>query len=93
MIFNLAGKGGGGGADVSGVTASAGDVLTGKDFVNSSGTLVHGSMANRGAVSGSIDGITTITYTIQQGYHNGSGTVSLTSDIENELDEILNGAS
>lgn len=91
MIFNLVGKGGG--ADVSGVTATAPDVLTGKDFVNSSGTLVNGSMANRGAVSGSIDGLTTTSYTIQQGYHNGSGTVSLTDDIENELDEILNGAS
>lgn len=86
MIFNLVGKGGG--ADVSGVTASAGDVLTGKDFVNSSGTLVHGSMTNRGAVSGSIDGLTTTSYTIQQGYHNGSGTVSLTSDIETALSNI-----
>lgn len=79
------------GADVSGVTATASDVITGKDFVNSSGTLVHGSMTNRGAVSGSIDGLTTTSYTIQSGYHNGSGTVTLSDDIENALTEVLEG--
>ena len=30
--------------DVTGVTAGAGDVVSGKDIVNSSGTLVHGSL-------------------------------------------------
>lgn len=30
--------------DVTGVTAAAGDVLSGKDIVNSSGTVVHGSL-------------------------------------------------
>lgn len=55
-------------------TAAASDVLSGKSFVNSSGTLTNGSMTNRGAVSQSlsING----SYTIPAGYHNGSGKVT-----------------
>lgn len=62
--------------DVSSVTAAAGDVLTGKIFVASDGTVVTGTMANNGAVSKTLDG-TTIAYTIPKGYHNGSGTVKI----------------
>lgn len=60
--------------DVSKVTAAAGDVLSGKVFVNANGNAVTGTMTNRGAVS------TTVaaggTYTIPAGYHNGSGKVT-----------------
>jgi hypothetical protein len=45
-------------------------------------------MSNNSAISGSIDGLTTLSYTIPSGYHNGSGTVSLTSDIETALAAI-----
>lgn len=65
--------------DVTSVTAVAGDVLTGKIFVASDGTVVTGTMANNGAVSKTLDG-TTITYTIPKGYHSGTGTVKIVLD-------------
>lgn len=74
--------------DVSDVTATAAHVLDGDIFVNASGQKVEGTMTNKGAVSGSIDGLTTTSYTVPAGYHNGSGTVSLTNDIENALAAI-----
>lgn len=74
--------------DVSGVTATAANVMDGTYFVTKTGALTEGSMPNKGAVSGSIDGLTTTSYTVPAGYHNGSGKVSLTSDIENALAAI-----
>lgn len=74
--------------DTSSVTATVGDVLTGKIFVTADGTVTPGEMINNGAVSGSIDGLTTTSYTVPAGYHNGSGKVSLTNDIENALAAI-----
>ena len=62
--------------DVSSVDATADDVLTGKIFVASDGTVVTGTMANQGAVSKTLDG-TTISYTIPKGYHSGTGTVKI----------------
>ena len=62
--------------DVSSVDATAGDVLTGKIFVASDGTVVTGTMANNGAVSKTLDG-TTISYTIPKGYHSGTGKVQI----------------
>ena len=49
---------------------------------------VAGSVPNRGAVSATIDGLTTTSYAIPEGYHNGSGKVSLTDDIEEALAAI-----
>lgn len=74
--------------DTSSVTASAGDVLTGKLFVAANGTVTAGEMLNNGAVQGSFDGLTTLAYTIPAGYHNGAGKVSLTADIETALSAI-----
>jgi hypothetical protein len=74
--------------DVSGVTATADHVLDNDIFVNALGQEVEGTMPNNGAVNASIDGLTTTSYTVPTGYHNGSGTVSLTSDIENALAAI-----
>lgn len=62
--------------DVSSVTAGAGDVLTGKVFVTAAGVVTPGEMVNNGAVDKTLD-VTTITYTIPKGYHNGSGKVKL----------------
>lgn len=62
--------------DVSSVTAAAGDVLTGKVIVLADGTVSTGTMANNGAVSKTLD-VTTITYTIPNGYHSGAGTVKI----------------
>lgn len=74
--------------DVSGVTATAANVLDGSYFVTKTGKLTEGSMVNKGAISETIDGLTTTSYTVPAGYHNGSGKVSLTSDIENALAAI-----
>lgn len=64
-------------ADTSGATAAAGDLLSGKTaYVNSS--KITGSMANRGAVSGTISTVSG-EYTIAQGYHSGSGKVAISS--------------
>jgi hypothetical protein len=70
--------------DVSSVTATATDVLAGKIFVASDGTVTAGTMVNNGKLTKTIDGLTSTSYTIPAGYTSG-GTVSLTSDIENAL--------
>ena len=75
-------------ADVSGVTATAADVLANKTFVGADGTETAGTMANNGAVAATIDGLTETEYTVPAGYHNGSGKVSLTDDIEQALAAI-----
>jgi hypothetical protein len=74
--------------DVSGVTATAANVLDGVFFVDSTGARVEGTMPDKGAVTATIDGLTTTSYTIPAGKHSGSGKVSLTSDIENALAAI-----
>ena len=63
--------------DVSSVTATAADTLTGKVFVTSDGTVTTGTMANNGAVTKALDTATT-SYTIPKGYHSGAGKVSVT---------------
>ena len=63
--------------DVSYVTATAADTLTGKVFVTSVGTVTTGTMANNGAVTKALDAATT-SYTIPKGYHSGAGKVSVT---------------
>ncbi len=53
-------------------------VLSGDTFHGNDGESYSGSMTNRGAVSGTIatkDGA----YTIQSGFHNGSGTVTISA--------------
>ena len=73
--------------DVSGVTAGAADVLDGKFIVLADGSKVEGTMANNGAISKTIDGLTQTSVDIPAGYTSG-GTVSLTDDIENALAAI-----
>ena len=73
--------------DVSGVTAAAADVLDGKFIVLADGSKVEGTMANNGAISKTIDGLTQTSTAIPAGYTSG-GTVSLTDDIENALAAI-----
>lgn len=73
--------------DISVTTAAAADVLTGKTFVNATGQTTTGAMVNNGAVTLTIDGLTTTSVTIPSGYTSG-GTVSLTNDIETELASI-----
>lgn len=73
--------------DVTGVTAVAADVLTGKVIVSATGEKINGSMANNGAISGTIDGLTTTSYSVPAGYTSG-GAVTLTKSIETALAAI-----
>ena len=73
--------------DVSGVTATSPDILSGKKARNADGDII-GSMTNNGAIVGSINGLTQTTYTVPKGFHNGSGTVKLSNDIEDALSAI-----
>ena len=75
-------------ADTSVVTAGAADVLANKVIVDASGATVAGTMKNNSAVAATIDGLSVTSYTIPAGHHSGSGTVSLTSDIETALAAI-----
>lgn len=73
--------------DVTDVTATAADVLANKIIVDSKGATITGSMPNNGAISKTIDGLTTTSATIPAGYTSG-GTVSLTNDILEALEAI-----
>ena len=62
-------------SDTTDADASASEILDGKyAYVNKN--KIEGSMPNRGAVTGTISSIST-PYTIQNGYHDGSGTVDI----------------
>ena len=64
-------------ADTSDATATAAEILSTKTaYVN--GNKVTGTMPNRGAVTGTIS-TKAQQYTIAQGYHDGSGKVSISS--------------
>lgn len=65
--------------DASSVTATAGDVLTGKVIVTADGSVTPGTMPNNGAVKKTLD-TTTKSYTIPAGYHDGKGGVSITTE-------------
>lgn len=73
--------------DVTGVTATAADVLVGKKIVDAEGTVITGTMADNGTITATIDGLTTTSYRIPAGKTSG-GTISLTDDIEMALAAI-----
>lgn len=62
--------------DVSDVTAEAGTVLEGYDFVISNGDLVSGTMPLIGDVTETVS-TSSDTYTVPEGYHTGGGTVTV----------------
>lgn len=64
-------------SDTSDDTAAASEILSGKT-AHARGALLTGTMTNRGAVTGTIS-TKDQEYTIPQGYHDGSGKVSIAS--------------
>lgn len=76
--------------DATEADAVAANILSGKKAIvkaNNVATMVEGTMADNGTLTGSIDGLTTTSYTIPSGYTAG-GTVSLTNDINEALAAI-----
>ena len=63
-------------ANTSDATATAAEILSTKTAYVS-GNKITGSMPNRGAIDATISSLTP--YTVQNGYHDGSGTVSVDS--------------
>lgn len=70
-------------ADTSNATAIASEILIGKTAYKA-GAELTGTMPNRGAVSGVIS-TKAGTYTVPQGYHDGSGTVEIDSTEQAKL--------
>jgi hypothetical protein len=76
--------------DTTGDDAVAANLLAGTSahsHSNGAAVLIEGSMPENGAISGTIDGMTTTSYSIPAG-HTSGGTVSLTNDIETALAAI-----
>lgn len=73
--------------NVSGVTATAEDVLSPKIIVTADGKTVAGAIVNNGQLIMTIDGLTVTSVNIPAGYTTG-GSVSLTDDIANALAAI-----
>lgn len=70
-------------SDTSEDTAAVAEILAGKT-VHARGTQLTGTMPNRGAVTGVIDTVNG-EYTIQQGYHDGSGKVGINSTEQSKI--------
>lgn len=64
-------------SDTSSDTAAVAEILSGRT-AHARGALLTGTMTNNGAVSGTIS-TKAGTYTVPQGYHDGSGSVSISS--------------
>lgn len=70
-------------SDTSDDTALIAEVLDGKTF-HARGAALEGTMPNNGAVSGTIT-TKNGTYTVPQGYHDGSGTVQISSSERSKI--------
>lgn len=70
-------------SDTSEDTAAVAEILTGKT-AHARGAQLTGTMPNRGAVTGTIN-TKAGSYTIPQGYHDGSGAVSIDATEQSKL--------
>lgn len=74
--------------DISGTTAVAAHVLDGDKFINASGEPDEGTMPNNGAVSGTVNGITTTEVDVPAGYTSGGKVTFDDTKIIEMLDAI-----
>ena len=77
MAYYKVGTNSGGGVLPTGNAVEA-NVLKDKTFSNADGIDKVGTMPNNGAVNVTLD-TTTTSYTVPEGYHNGTGTVSIST--------------
>lgn len=70
-------------SDTSDDTATVSEILSGKT-AHARGVLLTGTMTNNGAVSGTIS-TKAGTYTVPQGYHDGSGTVGISATEQTKI--------
>lgn len=70
-------------SDTSGDTAAVAEILAGKT-AHARGAQLTGTMPNRGAVTGTIS-TKAGTYTVPQGYHDGSGKVAISTTEQNKI--------
>lgn len=70
-------------ADTSDATAIASEILASKTAYKN-GDKITGTMPNRGAQTGTIDTVSD-SVTIQQGYHDGSGSVAISSTEQEKI--------
>jgi hypothetical protein len=70
-------------SDTSEDTAAVAEILSGKT-AHARGTLLTGTMTNNGSVTGTIS-TKSGQYTIPQGYHDGSGKVSISTTEQNKI--------
>ena len=70
-------------SDTSDDTAAVAEILVGKT-AHARGTKLTGTMPNNGSVSGSIS-TKSGSYTIPQGYHDGSGTVGISAVVQAKI--------
>lgn len=74
--------------DISGTTATADHVLDGDKFITAEGVEDTGTMPNNGAVSGSVNGITTTEVDVPAGYTSGGKITFDDTKIAEMLDAI-----
>lgn len=78
---------------VSNVTATAFDVKEGAIFVTNAGETTSGMMPNNGAVALTMNPLSSENVTVPEGYHNGSGKVSLSSELVTKINTVNGGTA
>lgn len=74
--------------DITGVTATPETVLSGYDFIDSTGALKHGTIFRQEEPKYYINGLTEIPFIIPSGFYDGTSMVCLSDHLENALKEI-----